>query len=112
MATTTDDKGHVKLLPADCLFAIYDINTHILYLAARGIYDTPTLTSFARQTFVPGLKYAFEGFYINLDDKSKPTEHQFAEKIPIDLESKITQVLIVTADGIKTVDIFRVPLLQ
>ena len=111
MATTTDDKGQVKLLPADCLFAIYDINTHILYLAARGSYFPPTLTSFARQTWIGGIKYAFEGFYDNLDDKPIPTEIEFAEEFSINLPEKINEVHIVTADGTKTVKILRVPLL-
>jgi hypothetical protein len=110
MATTTDDKGQVKLLPADCLFAIYDINTHILYLAARGTYVTPTLTSFARQTWIGGIKFAFEGFYDN-DDKPKPTENEFAEEFRIYLANTVTHVLIDTADGIKSVKILRVPLL-
>lgn len=112
MATTTDDKGEVKLLPADCLFAIYDINTHVLYLAARGTYVTPTLTGFARQTWMGGIRYAFEGFYDKLDDKPKQTENEFAEEFPIDLAESIAYVLIVTADGIKSVKILRVPKLQ
>jgi hypothetical protein len=108
--------SQVKPLPADSLYAIYDINTHILYLVARGTYVTPTLTSFARRTWLGDIKYAFEGFYDNAgdnaDDKSKPTENQFAEGFGIILADIITHILIVTADGIETVDILRVPLLQ
>jgi hypothetical protein len=110
MATTTDDKGEVKLLPADCLFAIYDISYHVLYLAARGTYVTPTLTSFVRKTWFGGIKFAFEGFY-KLDDNSKPTENEFAEEFRINLADRVTEVLIDTADGTKSVKILRVPVL-
>src|SRR5436190_17599480 len=103
MATTTDDKGEWKLLPADCLFAIYDINTHILYLAARGTYDTPKLTRFARLPWTGGIKFAFEGFYDNWDDK--PTVNEFAEEFLNNLSDRITDAIIVTADGAKSVKI-------
>jgi hypothetical protein len=99
MATTTDDKGEVKLLPANDLAAIYDTNTHILYLYARGTYVTPALTSFARQTWIGGRKFAFEGFYTHSpgpDDK--PTENQFAEDFHIEVPESLKDVIIVTAD--------------
>ena len=109
MATTTDDKGEFKLLPVDCLFAIYDINTHILYLAARGTYDTPTLTRFARQVWFNSIKFAFESFYNNFDNKL--IINKFAKEFLINLLNKITDAIIIIVDNTKSVKILRVPLL-
>jgi hypothetical protein len=117
MATSTDNKGTAELLPADDLAAIYDTNTQILYLYARGTYAKPALTSFVREFWLGALKFAFKGFYTDSPgptDKPKPTEQQFAEEFHIKLPERSADIIIATAeskDG-KKVPILLVPQLQ
>jgi hypothetical protein len=115
MATLTDNKGKVELLPADDLVVIYDSETNSLYLYARGIYVTPALTTFARKTWFGGLKFAFEGFYTDSPDpadKPKPTEHQFVEKFHIKpIGNEVTIITKNWPDG-KEVPVAYVSLIQ
>jgi hypothetical protein len=114
MATSADNKGKDELLPTDDLAAIYDTNTQILYLYARGTYVTPALTSFVREFWIGALKFAFKGFYTDSPDptdKPKPTEHQFVEEFHIKLPERSADIIIATEespDG-KKVPILPVP---
>jgi len=109
MTTAADDKETAVRLPADDLAAIYDIETHYLYLYARGTWATPSQIKFI-PLFTPPFNqvYAFEGYYDG--PVVKPEEHQFAERFgPTILPPWFKTIIILTANSRVTVDILFVP---
>ena len=120
MATVTDDNISTKILPADCLAAIFDWETGFLYLYAQGKYDTPTMTSFVELPWIGSLKFAFQGVYSGGSESRDPMEHRYAQKIKPRLVQKepLKEVLVVVAAGpgekdkVVPVPVETVPLLQ
>jgi hypothetical protein len=111
MTTVAEDKGTVTRLPADDLAAIYDIETHYLYLYARGTWATPSQIKFVPILTPPfNQVYALEGYYDG--PIVKPEEHQFVERFgPINLPPWFKTVIIWRANSPPevTVDILHVP---
>lgn len=102
MTTAADDIGVAKRLPADDLAAIYDTETHYLYLYARGTWAPPSQIKFVPQ-FMPPFNqvYALEGYYVEKGGPViKPSEHQFAERFgPVNLPPWFKTLSILTANS-------------